>query len=372
MKFSGGALNMISQFYMPVLKSKHGEFLALSKLREEIKNKVVPLIEITPLEWSAEGKKPKTLEDHLDLFCKRFKQNWNGNSCFIDTVLMNWAGTDNTHRIEYVFDVLAKDKLIPVPVVHIQSSENFITAINNIHQKYGVKEFGIRVTPDQMTSLEFADDIFLLLKKIQSTANSCHLIFDLVSSDFSEIDNLALGIDAILSEFPYLSEWKSFTLTGSAFPSSKSIKEGMSEFDRNDWKFFNKLSGIIKDKDYRRDINFGDYSIVNPGYFEFDPRFMKPSANIKYTLDDKWVITKGKKLGAAKDYAQYKALASNIANADFYLGENFSDGDLYIANCAAGIVGTGQPRTWVWVGHNHHITKTASDLFATLADFSST
>ncbi len=349
---------------MPILKSKHGEFLGLAKLSNDIKKNVVPLIEITPLEWSSEGKVPKSIEDHLELFCKRYLQNWNSNNCFIDSKLMKSDGVDNTPKIEYVFQRLREKNIIPLPVVHVGSSVEYIEAIKRIRVNQGITEIGIRISPDEVTSLEFDDDIKKLLNKLLQTPKSCHLIFDLVDSNFSEVDNLAAGIIGVLTQFPFLEEWKSFTITGSAFPASKSIKEGISEFERNDWKFYQKLLHDVKNKSFKRTINFGDYSIINPGYFEFDPRFMKPSANIKYTLDEKWVVVKGKKLGSAKDYVQYKSLAKKIADADFFLGEEFSTGDQYVVNCANGKAPTGQPRTWVWVGHSHHITKTVLDLFS--------
>ncbi|HVZ55781.1 MAG TPA: hypothetical protein VG870_03900, partial [Chitinophagaceae bacterium] len=175
MKFDGG-INMNNKFYMPVMKSKHGEFLALSKLRDPVKKNVIPLLEVTPLEWSAEGKKPKTIEDHLDLFCKRYAQNWNTNCCFIDTVLMKHKENDDTHRIEYIFNRLFEKSVCPIPVLHVHNSNSFVAAISGIKGKYGIQEFGLRIIPDELTSPEIESEINSILEKIGITANACHLI----------------------------------------------------------------------------------------------------------------------------------------------------------------------------------------------------
>ena len=68
---------MESKFYVPILKSKSGEFMALSKLNSRAKKSIAPLFEVTPLEWDhSEQKKPKTLDDHLTSFCKKFITKW--------------------------------------------------------------------------------------------------------------------------------------------------------------------------------------------------------------------------------------------------------------------------------------------------------
>ncbi len=352
---------------MPVLKSKHGEFLGLSKLADDIREKVVPLIEITPKEWSAEGKTPKTIEDHLDIVCKRYIKNWNSSKCFIDTYLMKRDNEDNSPMIEYFLSNLRSKNLVPLPVIHVNSSNAYIEAIKRIRVNLGIMEVGIRIVPDELSSPEFAENLTSLLRKIAQTPSACHLIFDLVSSNFSDIDNLSEGIIGIIETFPSLKEWQSFTIAGSAFPASRAVKKGVSEFERNDWNFHKKFLGVLKEKSFKRLINFGDYSIINPGYFEFDPKKMKPSANIRYTLDTRWVIAKGSRLAEAEDYAQYKSLARSIARSDYFLGANFSEGDRYISQCARGVVPPGQPRTWVWVGHCHHITKTVQNLFSSFA-----
>ena len=354
---------MKANFYLPILKSKLGEFTALSHLDNALISEIAPLFEVTPLEWDqTERTKPRTLDEHLDSFCKKFIAKWNNSNCFIDTHWLKWNGKDNTHKIQYVFDRLATKKLYPIPIIGIGYSEEFIGYIMHLKQKNSLSEIGLRVNPNDVTNPEFGLNITTLLAKINFSANDCNLIFDLADSNFSEVENIAESIVGILEEFPLLPEWKSFTIVGTAFPASRSIKEGTSTFQRNDWNFYKLLLKKISTKPYNRNINYGDYSIVNPEYFEFNPKIMKASANIRYTHDDKWLVAKGKALAKASDYLQYKKLAKDIFNSVYFLGAPYSKGDSHLVRCVKGQEKPGAPSIWNWVGNNHHFTKVIRDL----------
>lgn len=358
---------MNNNFYLPILKSKLGEFSALAHLDADSKTQIVPLFEITPIEWDqTEREVPRTWEEHLDSFCKKFIRKWASSDSFIDTRLLNWRDVDNTERIEYVFDKLASNDFIPSPVINLTSTDKFKNAFLRTIQKYSIKEIGIRVNPNDVTSPEVHENISFLLQSIRFKPNQCHLIFDLVDANFSEVENIADSIVGILESFPFWQEWKSFTVAGTAFPASNLIKEGTSEYARNEWRFYTTLVRKLEEGDHARVINYGDYSIVNPGYFEFNPKLMKASANIRYTHDDKWIVVKGKALKESADYVQYKKLAKAIVTSGYFLGEAFSKGDSHLAKCVRGEEGPGAPSVWNWVGNNHHFAKVLSDLSSML------
>lgn len=356
---------MKNKFYLPILKSKLGEFVALSKLNETQRTLIAPLFEVTPLEWDhAERTKPRTWEEHLDSFCKKFVTKWGRNDCFIDTSLLNWEKVDNTPRIKYIIDKLADLDFYPIPVISLTATPEFLKAFKNILRKHSIEQIGLRVNPDVVTNPDFEENIFELLADIRVSPKNTHLIFDLVEPNFSEPDEFADSILAILEDFPYLSQWKSFTIAGTSFPSSSAIKEGTWAFSRNEWKFYKALVKKIQSTDYARGINYGDYSIVNPTYFEFNPRIMSSSANIRYTHDDKWIVAKGKALKTKTSYQQYVTLAGKIVTSKYFLGEKFSEGDFHLAKCVRKEEKPGSPSIWNWVGNNHHFTKVLLDLFA--------
>ena len=357
---------MIStDFYLPILKSKQGEFTALSHLRKEWEGAITPLFEITPLEWDqVERRVPRTIDEHLDSFCKKIIKKWPTSNCFIDSGLLKWNGSDNRHKIEYVYDKLVEKGIYSTPVMTLQYSNDFLQALQELLEKYAIEEIGIRTKVADLTAQDFQYRLDSMLNEFGIAATQCHMIIDLIDSNFTEIDNFADALAETIESFPYIGEWKSVTIAGTAFPSSRTIKEGISYFPRNDWKVYSALVKRLREREFIRAINYGDYSIVNPDYFEFNPKVMKSSANIRYTLDDKWLIVKGWALKNSIDYKQYTRMAKLIMDSDDYMGEEFSMGDLHLAKVANEEEGPGAPSVWNWVGNNHHFEKVLTDIAA--------
>ncbi len=356
---------MITEFYLPVLKSKQGEFDALSKLSNKTKNSIVPLFEITPMEWDhATKEKPRTIEVHLQNFCKKVVKKWPSSNSFIDTNLINDKQPDGMTCIEYVFKLLHEKGISPTPVIRITSPDNFLSGITMISFMYGLEDVGLRVTISDITSPDFENNIEKVLTKIDLPLESCHLILDLNDADFKNSEDFADGVVQALGDFPKLQSWKSFTVCGGSFPATNLIKVGVNQIPRGEWAFYKKLVEKLRLESFNRKINYGDYSMVSPGYFEFDPTKMSRSANIRYTHDDFWYVVKGKALKKSEDFKQYVAQATNILNSGFYLGEVFSEGDKHLKKCSKGETTPGSPTVWNWVGNNHHFTKVVSDLFA--------
>ncbi len=63
--------------YVPVLKWKMGEYQALNRLADSVKDKITPLIEIPPVGYDFElGTNRESWESHLGDFGKRLKAKW--------------------------------------------------------------------------------------------------------------------------------------------------------------------------------------------------------------------------------------------------------------------------------------------------------
>lgn len=356
---------MKTKFYLPVLKSKQGEFDALSKLKDEIKRHVVPLFDITPMEWDFATKaKPRTIEVHLQNFCKKYLKKWPSSNAFIDTFLIHDKKAGDMTCIEYVFELIIEKGVKPVPVMRTNSTSDHINGINVISLMHGLPAVGLRITINDLITPKLEDSISDLFSKTGFKAESCHLILDLNDADFANIEDFTDGIVESLKDFPDFKKWKSFTICGGSFPATGLIKVGANQIPRNEWKFYNKLVEKLMVSNNYRAINYGDYSIVAPGYFEYDPTKMSRSANIRYSHNDFWYVIKGKALKKSEDYKQYVEQATQILKSKYYFGEVFSEGDLHIKKCTKGQTTPGSPTVWNWVGHNHHFTKVVSDLYA--------
>ena len=364
---------MDSAFYLPVLKTKEGEFTALSNLNAFTRKHICPLFDVTPMEFDNQsGKKPKTLEEHLHNFChKKFLKKWLSSHCFIDAHQLDGQQVNNLSCLEYIYSHLASGMLIPIipaPVIRVKPTVQELAAMQNITRQYQIEEIGLRVKIEDITAASFSTNIQATLSQLSFEAQRTHLILDLADSDFSQIEDFSDAILAILDSFPNFAAWKSFTICGGAFPKTNFLRKGVNQVPRNDWKFYQEVVRKLSGEAYNRPVNYGDYGIVSPGYFEFDPLKMSRSANIRYTLNDLWYVVKGSALKNSTDFKQYTEQAKGIIQSTFFCGENFSKGDLHLKNCGAGHTTSGNPTVWNWVGNNHHFTKVVFDLFSSPDD----
>lgn len=356
---------MRNSFYLPILKSKAGEFNALSRLSPKVKTFIVPLLEVTPLEWDHSTKaKPKTIEEHLANFCKKVLKSWTQEDAFIDINLIADKDAGGLHCLEYTYSLLNGKRSNLMPVVRLTSSNNLLKVVKSLSKKYAVSEIGIRITVEDLTSPTLGDDIEILLSKIGFDPTNSHIILDLQDSDFTQWQDFAESLTEVLGDFPNIQLWKSFTVAGGAFPSTGKIKGPIQLVPRNDWKLYKEMLRLLEDKEYNRPLNFGDYSMVSPTYIEFDPTKMSTSANIRYTHNDVWIVTKGKALKKAIDWQQYFDQAKQIVQSNYYLGATFSFGDQHLQKCSKRETTSGNPNVWNTVGNNHHFTKVIMDLFS--------
>ena len=138
------------------------------------------------------------------------------------------------------------------------------------------------------------------------------------------------------------------------------VPMGGSVIPRNEWILYKNLSEQAASY-HLRQPSFGDYAINHPQVPDIDMRLVRPSANIRYAIDDAWFIVKGPNV-RDNGLQQFRTLCNQIVSSDYYIDRNFSAGDEYIAECADGHAKTGNLTTWRWVGTNHHVQKVIADL----------
>jgi hypothetical protein len=355
---------MINKFYMPILKTKQGEFLALSLLNPSIQGYVVPLIEVTNIEFdNEENTTPKTIEEHLDTVTGRISKKWGRSNAFLDAHLLNETSPGGIDPVTYIYDQLSSSIAFPSPVLRLSTPERIKKAISEIMTNHNLKEVAIRVSIADIMVQEFSENIRGLLDYFKLTPSLVHIVLDLASADFSNSDDFTDSILDHLKTFPEFLNWKSFTVSGGSFPKTNLIKTGESTVPRGEWIFYKKLMSKLKVLESNRHINYGDYGIIAPGHFKFDFKKMDRSANIRYTHDDVWFVVKGNSI-KLNGNGQYIDLANEIVKSDYYLGEHFSDGDNHLKKATLKDGKPGNTTVWKKVGFNHHFAKVMADLSA--------
>ncbi len=354
--------------YMPILKWRQGEYLALEQLESSIKDKLLPLIEIPPIEWDFENKKKaKSIGEHLQPFSRRLKQKWNNRAACIDlnyiesTIRMN----NGTHPLNYVFASVRKINSHIFPVTGISRNSSYQKAIKSIvnHDKNGVC---IRLHFRDLVRPNFRMTLESLVNYLKIKLVDVDLVLDLEAPNFEPLNVFVNSIQNVVKKLPQIDQFRSFTIASTNFPDSMGkLNRGVNYVDRLEWQFYLEYCSNLQTSE--RKPNFGDYCIAHPKLSQSDMRIFSPSASLRYTTDNEWWIYKGTSI-RKNGLGQYRQICNSLVNSADYFGQQYSVGDRYIWDCSAGNVRTGNLTTWRRVATNHHITKVVRDC-ASLPDF---
>ena len=348
--------------YVPILKWRQGEYQALMHLPGAQKDRVIPLIEITPPEFDFEtGQPAKSIDDHLLKFGPRLRDKWGARPALLDTSLLAPLArmSGGIHPLTYLMDAAraANGKLVPVTGFDRDLAHYNAVALAQDFDQDGI---AVRCCFDDAGDGQFNSRFAALIGQFGLNFSDVDLIIDLGSPNFEPITDLAAFLKTILQSSATFQNVRSLVIAATAFPDSMGDVKGPTQLlPRYEWLLYKELVGGLSK--YMRIPTFGDYAIAAPPLVEGDMRILKPAATVRYTIDDGWLIAKGSNV-RDNGFAQYADHCSIVANHDNFLGVGFSAGGDYIKRCGLGIVSTGNLTTWRWVGTNHHITKVVSDV----------
>lgn len=355
-------MNLHDYTYVPALKWRQGEYQALLKLTDDVKNHVAPLFTLPQPEYDFETQAPKCSKiEQCEKFITRFPTKWGSRPCWLDfDSEMSKEQLDNgLYSIEVVFRELQQIENAVVPVTSINLEPIALEALSKVIANSN-KGLGIRVKAAQLNK----PDIVAICENIVSVTNleyeDIDLIIDLESPNFEMPEVFANMMVAALKRFPWLSRLRSVIVLACSFPESMSeINKNGDQIPRNEWAFY--MDHFLPKISSLRQVNFGDYTIVHTQFTAaMDMRMLKPAAKIVYTDGNTWKIMKG---GAFRDNpSQMQGLCRLIEKSSFYRQRDFSDGDLRIYQTANGQNNNGNMTTWKTVGINHHITHVVDDL----------
>jgi hypothetical protein len=340
-----------------------GEYQAVFRLFSGAKDFITPLIEVPEIGFDFEkGTPAKSVDDHLAPFAKRVGDKWKGRQCFVDMKLIKPSEqmADDQHPAAFIFDELRSQKCLATPVTGLGRDRSYQTAVRDAAatDQRGVC---LRVSVEQAHRSSLKNSVDALLNDIGLEIAKCDLVLDLGAPNFVPVDGFAKLIGKIIQNLPYLSRWRTFTLIATSFPQSMAgIARGSAIVPRFEWQLYKRLAKILNDSGVRLPT-FGDYAINHPDVLTLDMRLVKPFATIRYTTDDSWLIVRGSNV-RDNGYAQYRDLCQTLTRSPQCLAGEFSNGDKYIADCAAGEASTGNLTTWRKVGTNHHLEKVVSDI----------
>jgi hypothetical protein len=349
------------QRYLPCLRWKRGEYQALSSLTPSIKDMLLPLIDVAEIGYDFEERSDKhSIDDHLKPFAQRVRERWGMKDCYIDFHLIDGSQRMATgkHPVSFVFDKLRLFGIRSIPVLGLHHDNDMLDAIK---ERINQDERGLcfRINLEDAASSELGDQLNELFQIFGKVPEQCDLIIDEEAPNFDPIDGFVGLIEGLITNLPYLNNWRLLGLIGTSLPQSlKTLEPGISIIPRYEWQAYKKLVARLNASGVRVPV-FGDYAINHPEARQGNQRFMKTRANIRYTINDNWLIVRGEQV---RDLSEYKELCSDLVTHNSFYGTDYSTGDKYIQECSEGIKSTGNHTTWRWVGTNHHLTLVAQDV----------
>ena len=367
-----------TRHYVPILRWKQAEKLALHRLLAGDKEKMTPLIEIIPVPFLPKTSDEGTTEDastskpllQVDLTpdpgsvlrrqARDVLRFWGNSSFFLD--LGHLEGTvplvdGSTHALAYFADLARSYRMKPVPVTTLNRPANYRAAAASI-LKLDRNGLCIRVNISELTDEMFARRLAEAIDELGASLAESDLVLD-----YGVFDVKAPGIADLLSKVPELQKWRSVIVARGAFPKDlQGLKPGTHRIARSDWTdWVNGLRGSA----HSRWPSYSDYTIQYGQYIE-PCKGANPSASIRYTLAEQWLIMRGEGIRneGSPGAAQWNANAILLAeNADFY-GSGFSAGDAYISEMSREQKNHGSAGTWIQAGLNHHMSVVSRQIAA--------
>lgn len=341
--------------YVPVIRWKRGEQVALRELSTEDKSTIRPLIELLPNNF-VEKKKPKNVVDQIT-------KSWGKNPFLLDLRYVQDLSRSST--VETIFPDAWTHGLTAIPVTGFDRNRDHQELVK-VAAKFSKKEICIRITPEDVLKESFGSTLESLVSWLQSIPEKVHLMIDYAIYTGSQV-----SIRKVMATIPNSNTWKSVIISASTFPQDLRDleKNRRHELRRNDWIDWRDY--VLSDP--QRKPTYSDYTIQHGIHIPLNIR-PQYSASIRYAHDECWIIMRGESVfkDGGPGFGQWPAIAQLVSEQDEFCGEDFSYGDKYIYEMGRQSENSGSAETWIRAGINHHLVFVArqiSNLFASVNIF---
>lgn len=354
-----------SKHYVPILKWKRAEQGALKALAEDGKKYITPVIQFV----MSKSKPNEHLEDVISRFEKQLSEMpekiievWGGTPIFVDVSLL-FTTALKAKALDIILRGGHKLGGVFIPVIHLDDEEEVKNSAYSVGKETKNGVCVRLICPDFSDMTKLDKNLASVVSISGLSKDKIDLLVDIKDTGkdgekCTKYLNLSQGVSD-------LQKWRTFIFASGSFPvdlsECKLDEENL--LPRIDWKSWREQ---IDSKKLQRKPAFADYTIQHPVYKEAS-QFFHPTSSIKYALENEWLVMKGKK----QKFELYLASAAELIKDKRFSGENFSDGDKYIAEKAKhfdtyiknpAIKGTGSTETWLKAGINHHLTLVADQI----------
>jgi len=355
--------------YVPALKWKRGEARALrdflgAGFPKAKDGSLTPLAEVLDQPWDWPNDQPrKTLDRQLNETTDSIVNHWGtAGPLFVDTKWVDPSQrvASGEHPVYHVAQSLNGDSVHSVPVTGPDRDTAHVSACARVHMDFG-SGVAVRVLIDDLGDPNIGGLLDDLLQSLGIRQEELDLILDMNAIEERDVPLLAMSVATFINNHSVAVNARTLTVLSGAFPVNLAgFNRGLSAQTRSDWTLWQ----TVLNHNPRRLPAFGDYAVDHPDFTEIDPRMMRMSASIRYTVNQHWLIAKGWAVDHARHggFSQYHDLAQRLQSHPEFSGRHFSQGDQYIDDVANYNDGPGNGEKWRQHPTNHHFHYVLSDL----------
>lgn len=345
--------------YVPILRTRRNERLAVSDLSGHVRNLTAPLFDISaPDDDKGERLAIAYVERNIDLLSRKLSGY---PQLLVDSSILP-AGmrlSDDVHPLFVACSKLIDTGSRVIPVTGLARDQAHWEAAIEVAALNDNKQICLRLDVDD---LRLPSDTVTEVKELKNSVLADYeiiVLFDCESVFGKEITPFVDGILDLNRKLVGLTS-NPVIVAGCGMPTSirdvAAISESayVSRLEVGIWSEVKKLDASAKR------IILGDYTTISPQYEMLDPKITNrvTAAKIIYALSGQWFVIRGTRLFIDGN-DQYFDLASEVTALPEFSGPEYSAGDKHIQSKSDRIGNPGMPGSWVRPSVNHHITLTA-------------
>jgi Beta protein len=350
-----------SDHYVPILRGKSAEFQALGEATDQIKDGLTPFIEMPPVSWDPEDGSSGVPDPSIVKVAANIARRWDSDRPFfleLGLVPSEASLGGGVHPVEYVFGDLRSKEMQAIPVTSLGRDDAFQVSVR---EAVAEDERGVCIRlsgedfDDVRAAVEEVDD---LLAQMSIERSDADLLLDFGEVSAEQTGPMTLAGMAVIGSIPGIEEWRTLIWSGNAFPSLQNYEANTINIaPRGEWSIWRSLVS----KDLPRHPSFADYTIngVQSDY-DVSASFYRSSPNLRYTADEDFVIWKARHPRHGHD--QFNDICRSAIARHEFKGSGYSEGDAYVARCAADEDGPGMAVQWRKAGVNHHLAAVVDQI----------
>lgn len=334
--------------YIPILKGRKAEHLALRELAPDVVGSMAPLIQLWD-QISAEDSARELVET-----VRKTRTGWASAL----TVLVDglWVSPE---ALRLSVEAVRQAGGTALPVTSLSRARQYQLVARQLARGSGVV---LRLPrPDQgRTFRDLSPEIDDLLRSLGVQPEAVVVVLDMGPLDAAQDVANEVAVIGMLRSLPHLEEWRHVAIAGSSMPAYMTDfpREEVTAIPRSEgwiWQAACGDAGLLG-----RSPGFGDYAIAHPERTE-EPeapgRALPQTAQMRYATPDQWLMAKGGNIrrGYGPEFPRLLERLVEAAGAHFGACGGCA-GDDWIRATIDGEGGTGTAVVWRRIGTVHHLT----------------